>query len=200
MPPSPRHPFLGPLRTPRTASGGGRPATRPSRGLSMIESTMALAVTGVVLGGVLPGFDRMVELRRLESAAAQLETELQLARATAVMRGDDVRVRFVQDGGGSCYVVHTGAPGRCSCTPAGAPACAAGAELLGGARFEPGGPLQLRSGTAAFAFEPVRGMVTPTATITLQTRTGKEQRLVVNIMGRVRSCTVGATVPGQPVC
>lgn len=173
---------------------------RAARGLSLVESALTLAVTGALVGTALPGMQQFVDVRRLESAAAQLESELQYARSLAVARNEDVRLRFVQAGGGSCYVVHTGQSGGCTCAPTGTASCGTGAELVRSAHFEPGGPLQVRSGTANFGFEPVRGMVTPTATITLRTRGGQEQRLVVNIMGRVRSCTSGAQVPGTPRC
>lgn len=201
---------LSRLSSPCALSGASRPSRlssvpqgrpRPTaRGLSLVESALTLAVTGTLLGTALPGMQQLVDARRLESAAAQLESELQFARSLAVARNDDVRLRFVQANGGSCYVVHTGPSGSCTCAPAGTTSCGAGAELVRSAHFEPGGPLQVRSGTASFGFEPVRGMVTPTATITLRTREGREQRLVVNIMGRVRSCTNGAQVPGTPRC
>jgi type IV fimbrial biogenesis protein FimT len=202
--PTPRLSPLSRLSRPSRPSSPSCPASRrprrAARGVSLIESALTLAVTGALVGTTLPGMQKLVDARRLESATAQLESELQFARSLAVARNDDVRLRFVQAGGGSCYVIHTGPSGACTCAPAGSASCGSGAELVRSAHFEPGAPVQVRSGTASFGFEPVRGMVTPTATITLTTRDGQEQRLVVNIMGRVRSCTNGAQVPGTPQC
>src|SRR5690349_16995503 len=93
-----------------------------SRGFTMVEALIVLGVAAVTVGSVAPGFQRAFEARRLEGAAAQLETELQFARSEAVQRNESVRVSF--DNARSCYVIHTGPAGACECGT-GAPVCSA---------------------------------------------------------------------------
>jgi type IV fimbrial biogenesis protein FimT len=42
--------------------------------------------------------------------------------------------------------------------------------------------------------------VTPTGTLRLSLRDGRGLNQVVNIMGRVRTCSRSGTVPGYPAC
>ena len=80
--------------------------TRHQAGLTLIESLMALAVVGVLLGSILPAFGTALERRHLEGAAAQLQTDIQYARSQAVAANAPLRMRFQQHATGSCYVVH----------------------------------------------------------------------------------------------
>jgi len=49
-------------------------------------------------------------------------------------------------------------------------------------------------------FDPVRGTSTPTATVQLSARNGTAIHQVMNIMGRVRSCSPAAAVSGYRRC
>lgn len=163
--------------------------TQRSRGFTLIESLIVLAVAAVTVGSVAPGFQRAVETRRLEGVAAQLETELQFARSLAVTRNQSVRFSFGSGGqAGSCYVIHTGAAGACQCTT-GAPVCSAGAEALRTHAFDSDRGMRASSTSASFLFDPTRGTVTPTSTIELRSGERDALRLVVNITGRVRACS-----------
>jgi len=102
--------------------------SRHVRGLTLIETSVCLAITAIVVGAAAPSFESMRERRHLEGAVAQFETDLQLARAAAVARGRTVRIDFHEAAG--CYVVHTGGSQDCRCDAAPAPVCRAGAEPL----------------------------------------------------------------------
>lgn len=169
-------------------------------GLSLIEAAIVTAVTALVLGAALPSFQEARQRRQLEGAAAQLETDLQLARAEAVARNEGLRLTVHADAGRSCYLLHTGPAGACRCDEDGdAPACEAGADLVRRVRFEAGGAVQLRSNSASMRFDPVKGTVTPTGTLKLSGGAGTVH-VVVNVMGRIRSCTPDGALPGLARC
>jgi type IV fimbrial biogenesis protein FimT len=49
-------------------------------------------------------------------------------------------------------------------------------------------------------FDPLHGTSSPTATFTLIAASGRSIEHVVNLLGRVRSCSPQGSVPGYAVC
>ncbi len=185
--------------TRRSPSPGAR-ALR--RGVSTIESTIAAMVTLVTLGATLPGIDAVRERRHVEGLAAQLETDLQQARSLAVAQNRNLRVSFEQTPAGSCYVIHSGSANQCHCAPTGqAAVCEGGAKAFQSALVPAGSSATVRANVRSMLFEPDRGTVTPTGTVSVEGRSGKTVRVVINIMGRVRACSpAAAAVPGYRAC
>lgn len=190
------------LNAPTSAAQSPRHrAGRPARGLSLVELLCALAILLVLLGGALPMVSDLRLGQRLQAMAALLETDIHLARSTAIRSGQPVRL-VVQalPSGGSCYMLHDGAGDACTCSDDGQARCEAGVQLL---RSE-GQPASAGVVLAALArpvvFDGRKGTVTPTATLRLAARDGRTIHQVVNIMGRVRSCTPGAGVGGLRPC
>lgn len=175
-----------------------QPVRRRPSGLSLVESLIAAAVIAIVLGSALPPLQTMVQRRQLEGSAAQLETDLQLARMTAVAHSAVLRMAFMRDAHGSCYALHDGAAGDCRCGTDGTPICAEGVTVLRSVGFPSTQAVQLSANVRAIAFDPVKGTVTPTATLRLQAPAG-QWRTVINVMGRVRSCSPSG-LPGLPAC
>jgi type IV fimbrial biogenesis protein FimT len=90
----------------------------PSRGLTLIELMVVLAVAAVLIALAAPSFTDFILLQRLKSVNAQLVTDLQYARSEAVSRGVLVHVRTNSEpAGDSCYIVFT-AEGSLEPTPA----------------------------------------------------------------------------------
>jgi type IV fimbrial biogenesis protein FimT len=175
-------------------------ARHAQAGATLTESLVVVAIAAVLLGTAAPGFQDLRQRRQLEGVAMQLETDLQLARAEAVARNESVRVAFAAEtAGGSCYVLHTGPAGACRCDGAGATTCAPGAKALRAVPLAPGYPVQLTSNSASILFDAVKGTVTPTATMRVTAEVG-EIRQIVNIMGRVRSCSPAPALPGYRRC
>lgn len=187
QPPLPKHP-----------GHKGRHAARRQAGVTLTESAVVLGIAAILLGAAVPGLGELRLRRQLEGVAAQLETDIQLARSEAVARNQSVRIGFAADETGSCYLLHTGAAGDCRCDGQGATACRAGAEALRSVPLVAGAPVQLSANSASILFDADKGTVTPTASLRVRSRIG-EIRQIVNVMGRVRSCSPDG-LPGYRRC
>jgi type IV fimbrial biogenesis protein FimT len=177
---------------------------RPNRGLTLIEMLATLAVLLVVLGSALPSFRGAFERRELEAATAQLTVDIRLARSLAASLSQDVRVSFLHDEArGSCYVIHTGGAGHCSCSPLpgeAATQCRDGAVAHRVAQFGAESRLRLQANVRSMLIDDDLGTVTPTGTLRWQTATSGGLNQVVNLHGRVRICSPQGQVPGYRVC
>ena len=170
------------------------------RGLTLIECVVTLAIIVITLGAAIPSFSQARERRQLEGAAAQLATDIRHARSLAVSQAIPVRLRVQQTADGSCYVVHSGPAGHCSCTSQGTAQCSTDARAFQSMGFDARGALQVASNSSSMLFDPTRGTITPTGTLRGQLRGGQALHQVVNIMGRVRTCSPAGAVPGYPTC
>lgn len=177
-----------------------QPARRFQSGLSMVESLLTTLISGLLLLAALPGLMDAKDKRRIDSLVAQIETELQYARSEAVARGETVRVGFVNDGGSSCYVVHTGSPRQCTCLPSGRAECVGGGEILRSVAQNALERIHLTSSAREIGFDPTHGTVTPTTTLRLENPRGDRVHLVVNIMGRMRTCSPNGGTLGHAAC
>lgn len=177
------------------------PKPAPSRGLSLVETMCALAITLVLLAGALPMVRDLRAGQALQATAALLETDIQLAKSEAAQGSESVRLSVQSLGvGGSCYTVHTGAAQACRCQGGGQAQCDAGARLLRLAEQPGAGGIMLGPVQRSILFDGGKGTVTPTATIKVTDRDGRAIHQVINIMGRVRSCTPNRGLGGLKTC
>jgi type IV fimbrial biogenesis protein FimT len=180
-----------------------RPAPRrlaPNQtGLTLVECALTAAVVAVIVGLSLPSFQSLTQRRAVEGLAAQLETDLQLARSAAVAHNESVRVSFQTAATGACYVVHTGPAHACVCQPSGDAVCDPGAMALRTSLQVPQRGISLTSNSASMLFDSAIGTVSPTGTIRVIAPQAS-LHLVVNIMGRVRTCTPDRSLPGYADC
>ena len=171
------------------------------RGVSLVESLVVTAVTAVGVAAALPGLQRLAERQRVTAAALLFETDVQHARSFAVSSTQSVRLSFDNRGPQSCYVLHTGLADDCVCGADGSPArCAGEARELRTVHFPPAGGVTLASNVRSIAFDPVRGTSSPAGTVRFIGVDGAAVHQVVNIMGRVRSCTPGRAAMGFKAC
>jgi type IV fimbrial biogenesis protein FimT len=175
-------------------------ASKNQRGTSIVEFSVAAAITAIVTGLVAPEFDHMLSRHRVEGTAGQIETEMQYARSAAVALNRTVHMAFSDEGGATCYVIHTGHRGDCTCIEPGRPVCLNGAEALSTQQFERSAPLRVTANVRSMAFDADWGTVTPTATLTVKDTRGESIRLIVNIMGRIRSCSPTPGFPSRARC
>jgi type IV fimbrial biogenesis protein FimT len=174
------------------------PLRRRQFGASLVEAMIVLAIIGLLLGSVLPGWADARDRRSLEAASAQLATDLRLTRSLAVAQGSPVRLSV--PAAQACYVVHTGPARACSCDATGAATCRGDAQALRVATLPGSGRVALSSSSASMLFDADRGTVTPTGTLRLRLADGRAVHHVVNIMGRIRTCSPAGRVAGHPAC
>lgn len=74
----------------RVLSACARPALARQRGLTLIESLMAVVLLALILGLGLPSLQTMLDSNRVARQASWLQSDLRLARAEAVRRGAPV--------------------------------------------------------------------------------------------------------------
>jgi type IV fimbrial biogenesis protein FimT len=169
------------------------------RGVSLVESLTVLAVSAVLAGASLPGFRDSMARRHVEGAAAQLETDIQFTRSLAVAQQRNLRITFGSGEGYSCYVVHSGGPNDCRCDGAGA-TCSGSGEAARHVSYGRESSLKLAANVRSMVFDAENGTVTPTATLRVEGERGHTLHQVVNVMGRVRSCTPNPALAGYKAC
>jgi type IV fimbrial biogenesis protein FimT len=178
-------------------------AHRAHRGITLVEAAVVVAVAAIVASSAMPSFGAFLETRRLDAAATRLAADLRDARAAALQRGSGVRVTLHHAAWGSCYVVHTGAASQCRCDEHGAAACDGGALALKTVQLPASERIALQSNVASMRFDPLHGTATPAGTLRVVAFGGRAVHHVVNVLGRVRSCTpqLGVlAVPGWRGC
>jgi type IV fimbrial biogenesis protein FimT len=173
---------------------------RCQSGITLVECAAALAIVAVLVGVAVPRFDDLRSTHVLQTAAAQLRTDVQHARSAAVAMGQTVRLQVRSGAQGSCYVVHTGDAAACRCTPAGDAQCEAPAQLLRATSFAADQQLTLAANVQSVGFDPFQGTATPTGSVTLSNGRGDAVKVVVNVMGRARTCRAAGTIQGHPNC
>ena len=169
-----------------------------ARGITLIELAIVVAVVAVTASAAAPALGAFIETRRIDGIASQLALDLQEARAEAIRRRSGVRFTVHQAAWGSCYVVHTGSASQCRCEPTGRALCDGGAQALRTVQLDAGGRLGVQANVASIRFDPLHGTATPAGTLKVTAASGRTVHQVVNVMGRVRSCTVPGAAPAVP--
>lgn len=191
---------------------------RLSRGLTLIELMVVVAVIVVIISLAAPSFKRTIEMQRLRGIHDQAITDLQFARSEAVRTGVPVHFRVRKQSGvnGACYIIFSdrnlgfSAP-LCDCYAApGARCTVAETTEIKTVQLEPGLGIDFGSITVAqngrIAFDPVTGgtLIQPVdggdprpGGLTFQTTMGvaRAVRADVAVTGRPTSCAPpGSTV------
>jgi type IV fimbrial biogenesis protein FimT len=177
-----------------------RATTRFQRGISLIESTVATAVVAVAAGTVGPGLMTLRTHQAVIGAAAEFETDVAQVRSLAVASGVTWRISFESVAGESCYVIHPVDSGDCRCLGQPAPVCADGTPAYKRAAFARGTSVTLSANLRSMTFDGVKGTSTPAGTVRFVGRDGSALHQVVNVMGRVRSCSPDRAIKGFKNC
>lgn len=171
-----------------------------SRGFTLIEASAVLAITTILATAAAPGMQGLIDARRLDNATTQLANDIHLTRTAAILRNQPVRLTFLPRGGGSCYVIHTGNAAACDCGGDGPATCAAPAREIKTVALDQADRVRVSANVGSVLFDPIHGTSTPTGTVRVIGADGREVRHIINLMGRVRSCTPAASVPGYRAC
>ena len=175
------------------------PPKRGSRGFSLVEAMVVVAVVAVVATAAVPSLVAFIDGRRLDAAATALAADVQFVRTEAVARNQPIGISFHDAPGATCWVVHTGLAAQCSCGDTPPAVCGGGAVEIKTVVLGAADRVSVRANVASIAFDPLHGTSTPTGTLRLVDDAGRAVHHVVNVMGRVRSCTP-AGVPGWRAC
>lgn len=177
-----------------------KPSIRRQAGVTLVEMTAVLGIVAVLMGSGMPALDSIRTTYALDAAAAQLRTDIGYGRGSAVALRQTIRLRFHADAAGSCYVLHTGGASSCTCSTSGAASCDAGASVLRAQSFAAGQGVHLISNSSSMTFDDSLGTVTPTGTIGVEHKSGKKLNVVINVMGRARTCAASGPVGNHPAC
>jgi len=75
-----------------------RPAKTPtSKGFTLVELLMCLAVLGIMASFAIPSWQRLQERSRVEATRDQLMNDLQTARVRALQRGETLQLTRLRD-------------------------------------------------------------------------------------------------------
>lgn len=173
---------------------------RHQRGFSLIEATVVVAITGILASTAAPAMQGFIDTRRLDGAATQLATDIQFVRTEAVARNTPVRISFQTLDAGTCYVIHTGAADACDCAATGPAVCTGDAKEIKTVLLPAAGHVMVLSNVRSVLFDPLHGTSTPTGTLRVTDAHSRSVQHVINVMGRVRSCSPGAEVSGYRAC
>ena len=175
------------------------PPKRRPRGFSLIEAMVVVAVIAVVATAAVPSLVAFIDGRRLDATAHALAADVHFVRTEAVARNQPIRISILDAADGSCWVVHTGPAAQCSCGATPPAVCSGGAVEIKTVVLGVADRVSVRANVASIAFDPLHGTSTPTGTLRLVDGAGRAVHHVVNVMGRVRSCTPTG-VPGWRAC
>jgi type IV fimbrial biogenesis protein FimT len=174
--------------------------THHQRGVTLVEACTVLAVLAVLASTAAPSLQGLIDSRRLDGAATQLATDIQFVRTEAVARNIPVRLSFHTTAEGSCYVLHTGNADQCDCSAPGPATCSGDARQIKTVALTAADRVSLQTNTASVLFDPLHGTSTPTGTLRLVGPQGRAVHHIVNVMGRVRSCSPQGAMPGYRAC
>jgi type IV fimbrial biogenesis protein FimT len=168
------------------------------KGLTLIEALVVLAILSVLSAVAIPSMQHLQQNLRLKGAADVLVAELRLAQSESIKRQTGVSLNFRANGGQWCYGYSIQA--ACDCTQANA-CLMDGVDTVRQHHQHPGVQLLPSVSGNRFSFQPRRGTVTA-GNILLTGENGKQLRVVVSGLGRIRICTPsGASrFGGYPVC
>lgn len=96
-----------------------------SRGFTLIELMVVVAILGTLVLLVAPSFRDMILMQRLRGVNSQVTTDLQFARSEAVARSRIARVTMGSDANQTCYVIYLASTSaqRCNCLLGAGAAC-----------------------------------------------------------------------------
>jgi type IV fimbrial biogenesis protein FimT len=98
-----------------------------SRGFTLVELLVTIAVTVLLLSLAAPSFTQLIAQQRLRSINAEVVTALQYARSEAVARNTSVQIQLGSSSSMTCYMVLIQAGETdCDCTRTPGSACVSG--------------------------------------------------------------------------
>lgn len=82
-----------------------------SRGVTLVEMLIVVAIIGLMVAVALPAFSSIQRRSAVRAACKELQTIFHLARSRAIARGTNTGVKFLRLGGEWCYAIYDDADG-----------------------------------------------------------------------------------------
>lgn len=177
-----------------------RTTQRRQRGITFVETAAYLSVVSVLLGSGLPALVDARDLRRLDSAVAELQGDIQHARNAAISLNQPVRLRTITTPGGSCTVLHVGPVGSCNCDLSAGTSCLGEGRAIKSSTYAANLGVRLSTNVSTMTFGGDFGTVTPAGSFVAGTARHGEVKLVVSLTGRSRTCRLSGTSAAHPAC
>jgi type IV fimbrial biogenesis protein FimT len=176
--------------------------TGPGRdqGLTLLELAIVVAIAAIVAAAAAPSFTALIDARRLDSAATRLAADIQFVRSEAIARNRSLRLSISAGIGATCWIVHTGGADDCGCDGVRGAVCAGDARAIKSVVLPSTERVSVVGNVASIVFDPLHGTSTPTGTLRLVGARGSAVHHIVNVVGRVRSCSPAGAVPGYSPC
>jgi type IV fimbrial biogenesis protein FimT len=183
-----------------------------TKGLTLIELLVVITLFAILLAVSVPSIRDLVVKQRLKSINAELVTDLQYARSTAVSRNKPIYVQFSSNSAMSCYVVFVYSfTGNCDCTRTPGSACVSGSEELRTVQVALSTDVQFSpsasSGIAInFSSDGMRlanaGTTIADFQISMTRASGAagQIRTTLSPTGRPSACTPDGSITGMPAC
>jgi type IV fimbrial biogenesis protein FimT len=76
-------------------------AYRYSQGFTLTELIVTIAIVGILAAIAIPNFQSLIQANRIQSASAEFQSALALARGEAIKRGSDAKVTILAKTNGS---------------------------------------------------------------------------------------------------
>ncbi|MEO8312392.1 MAG: GspH/FimT family pseudopilin [Caldimonas sp.] len=183
-----------------TKHATGKNGEGRQRGLTLLELAIVVAIAALVAAAAAPSFMALIDARRLDSAATRLAADIQLARSEAIARNRSLRLSIFSGTGASCWIVHSGSAADCSCDSDAGAVCIGSARAIRSVVLPSNERVSVAGNVASIAFDPMHGTSTPTGTLRLTGARGSAVHHIVNVVGRVRSCSPAGAVAGYSPC
>ena len=190
-----------------------------SKGFTVIELLIAVAVLAIITSLALPSYRTIIEKRQVTSGAEQLTAFLSSAQFESVKRNEIVGVNYQPNGGDWCLSMaipdldsanpDVDSP-TCDCSDG---TCSAGSELLREFQAASLTKPDILADASVGAddtvfFDPVRGLVVNAQTVEIQLISPDEETYALNVemspTGRVKICSDSGratySVPGYEEC
>lgn len=159
-------------------------------GHSLIQALVCLAILATLSVQALVMATGWIQAQRSDAMAKKLRNAFVFARSEALSSRVEHRISFFNSTSGSCLVVYSStASTRCTCNSNGQAVCAAGAVARLVEVLPHSTGIQLSSNSASVGIEPRSGLVTPTVSVDLRPTIAPPTRHIVNISGRLRTCS-----------
>lgn len=180
-----------------------------SAGFTLIELMITVAVLAIILVIAAPNLQSFLDKNRVVGAAEAIYSEMQFARSEAVKQSADMVVVFSPAATPWCSGFSRSDVAPCDCAQAlgAADACSIVADgqtdvlkVVRGTAFT--GVTMDADAPASVTFNGVRGTTGSDDSILLQSGLGRQMRVDVNALGRVRLCSPAGSgaVGGYPAC